>query len=382
MKGLVVAVTGSVGKTSTKEMLALAFAAQGDTHASIASYNNHWGVPLSLARMPRSACYGVFEVGMNHPFEILPLSALIRPHIAVITAIEPVHLAQFRMMAGIADAKGEVFSGIEPGGVALIPGDGPYADRLALHAAAGQAGRLLRFGARPGNDVRLLDARLLPDCTIVSAEVLGTEVAFRINAPGRHHAMNALAVLGAVRAAGQDLALAALSLARFSLVTGRGSRFELRLGEQDSFTLIDESYNANPSSMRAAVAVLGGQPRGARGRRIAVLADMLELGLEGPAMHQALAEVLEQHTIDQVFATGALMRHLWQALPVDLRGAFAASVDALIPLLIARIGPGDAVMVKGSNSTGIRRVVEALRHRFPQMEASPTEDLARLPDPP
>jgi UDP-N-acetylmuramoyl-tripeptide--D-alanyl-D-alanine ligase len=366
MGGPVIAVTGSVGKTSTKEMMRLAFSRLGATHASIASYNNHWGVPLTLARMPAATRYGVFEIGMNHAFEIIPLAAMVRPDVAIITTVEPVHLAQFRSIAGIADAKGEVFSGLEPGGVAIINADNPHAARLAAHVAASRAGRIIRFGASEAADVRLLDARLGPDFSIVSASVFGIPVTYRIGAAGRHFAQNSLAVLAAAHAIGADIALVALALQDFGSVEGRGRRVELSIGER-SFTLIDESYNANPSSMRAALAVTGGMPRGTRGRRIAVLGDMLELGPEAEALHQGLQPAIIENDIDLVFASGPLMRSLYQALPADRRGAYAEGSEALEPLVLEEVQPGDVVMVKGSLGSRMGRVVKALRARYPEV---------------
>ena len=364
MNAPVIAVTGSVGKTTTKEMLRAVFSRFGATHASLASYNNHWGVPLTLARMPRDAAFGIFEIGMNHSFEILPLTAMVRPHIAIVTTVEPVHLAQFASLAAIADAKGEIFSGLEPGGVAIINSDTPQAARLAAHAAASPAGRIIRFGAGEGADIRLVHLHLDPDFSMVTAEVFGVPVTYRLGAPGRHLAMNSLAVLGAAHAAGLDMALAALSLQNFTMVEGRGKRVQLRIGTRD-FTLIDESYNANPSSMRAALAVTGTVPRGLRGRRIAVMGDMLELGHEGPALHAGLADAIESNDIDLVFACGPLMKNLWQALPIARRGAYADDAASLESLVLGAIGPGDVVVIKGSNSSKLGRIVAALKARFP-----------------
>ena len=372
--GATVAVTGSVGKTTTKEMLRLAFGRMGPTHASVASYNNHWGVPLTLARMPAGTAYGVFEIGMNHPFEILPLVAEVRPQVAIVTAVEPVHLAQFHGIEGIADAKGEVFSGLEPGGVALLNGDSPLAGRLRAHAAASPAGRVLTFGANAGNDVRMLDLRLDADSCTVRAEVLGVPVAYRIGAPGRHLALNSLAVLGAVRALGGDLALAALALRDFSTGDGRGRRLLLAIAN-GTMTLIDESYNANPTSMRAAIAVAGSMPRGARGRRIAVLGDMLELGPDGANLHAGLIDALLEHDIDLIFACGPLMKNLWQALPASRRGHYAENSAALESVLLEQVHAGDVVVVKGSLGSRMGRIVAALKARYPEAGAAPVDEV-------
>ena len=377
MDGKVIAVTGSVGKTSTKEMLRIAFGGQGKSgaarlHASVASYNNHWGVPLTLSRMPEDSEFGIFEIGMSNPFEILPLTAMVRPDVAIVTTVEPVHLAQFRGIEAIADAKGEIFSGLEPGGVAIINGDTPQADRLAAHAAASRAGRIVRFGSGAGMDIRLTEIHLDPDFSLVSAEVFGIPVTYRIGAAGRHLAMNSLAVLGAAHVAGVDLALAALSLREFGSVEGRGKRLLLKVGDRD-FTLIDESYNANPSSMRAALAVTGSVPRGTRGRRIAVMGDMLELGPEAAKLHAGLCEPIVDNDIDLVFASGSLMRNLYQGLPANRRGAYAEASDGLAPLLCDAIQPGDVVMIKGSLGSKMGRVVSALKARFPVAEAAVVE---------
>jgi UDP-N-acetylmuramoyl-tripeptide--D-alanyl-D-alanine ligase len=372
MAGPVIAVTGSVGKTSTKEMLRGALARMGSVHASVASYNNHWGVPLTLARMPAGTEFGVFEIGMSNPYEILPLTAMVRPHVAIVTTVEPVHLAQFGAIEGIADAKGEIFAGVEPGGVAIINADNPHAARLAAHAGANRLGRIIRFGSGEGADIRLRDVRLEPDFSLVSAEVFGVPVNYRIGAPGRHFAMNSLAVLGAVHAIGGDLALAALSLQDFGSVEGRGKRLLLEIGAK-SFTLIDESYNANPSSMRAALAVTGGMPAGARGRRIAVLGDMLELGSEAGRLHVQLAAPVVENDIDLVFAAGPLMREMFQALPVDRRGAYAENSERLAPLVTGAIGPGDVVMVKGSLGSKMGLVVKALKAQFPARSVDTVE---------
>lgn len=364
MRGHVVAVTGSVGKTSTKEMLRTVFARQGATHASIASYNNHWGVPLTLSRMPRGMAYGVFEIGMSNPFEIIPLSAMVRPEVAIVTTVEPVHLAQFHALQGIADAKGEIFSGLEPGGVAILNADNQHCARLAAHAGASRAGRIIRFGAGEAADIRLTHIHLDPDFSMVSAEVFGIPVTYRLGAPGRHLAMNSLAVLGAAHVFGADLALAAISLQDFTTVEGRGQRAVLDTGV-GTFTLIDESYNANPSSMRAAFAVTGSMPRGLRGRRIAILGDMLELGPEGPALHAGLAESIAENDIDLVFCCGPLMKSLWQALPSDRRGAYAENALALEQAVLAAFQPGDVAMVKGSLGSRMGPIVKAIKARFP-----------------
>jgi UDP-N-acetylmuramoyl-tripeptide--D-alanyl-D-alanine ligase len=360
----IVAVTGSVGKTSTKEALRHALAPQGSTHASAASYNNHWGVPLSLARMRRDAAFGVFEIGMSAAGEIMPLVDMVKPHVAIITAIAPVHLRFFPSLDAIADAKAEIFSGIAPGGTAVINRDGPHFERLKLHAAASAAGRVVSFGEHEAADIRLLRAIAKPDMSIVDALAFGVPVTYRLGTPGRHLVLNSLAVLGAVHALGADIALAALSLAKLLPPVGRGLRATLSVGGGEVL-LIDESYNANPASMRAAIEALGQAPVSAHGRRIAVLADMLELGPEAPRLHAALAADVEKNGIDIVFAAGPLSKNLYEALPPERRAHYAETADGLEAPLVAALMAGDTVMVKGSNSTRVSRLVAALRAKFP-----------------
>jgi UDP-N-acetylmuramoyl-tripeptide--D-alanyl-D-alanine ligase len=362
--GQVIAVTGSVGKTSTKEALRTVLAAQGETHVSAASFNNHWGVPLSLARCPQAAQFAVFEIGMNHPGEITPLVALARPHVAIITTVEPVHLEFFPNVEAIADAKAEIFAGVEPGGAAVLNRDNPQFARLK--AAAKKAGikRVVTFGADAKADARLLDVALHPDCSAVRARILGHDVAYKIGMPGRHMAMNSLAVLAAAEIAGADLALSALALSQLAPAAGRGVRHALALGGGTA-TLIDESYNANPASMAAALTVLGQAEVGARGRRIAVLGDMLELGAAGPDLHAGLAGPIAANGVDAVFCCGPLMCHLWDALPSAKKGGYAVNAAELEPQVTAAIGAGDAVMVKGSAGSRMKTIVTALAKRFP-----------------
>ena len=359
----IVAVTGSVGKTGTKEALRLVLSRQGQTHASAASYNNHWGVPLTLARMPRESAFGVFEVGMNHTGEIEPLTRLVRPHVALITTVEPVHIEYFRSIWSIADAKGEIFAGIEPGGTAIINRDNPYYERVRAHAAASPGGRILTFGEHEQADVRAERIILKPDISVVEARILGTPVVYRLGTPGRHVAMNSLAVLAAVKAVGGDLALAALALGDLVPPVGRGERTTLNAGTGE-FMLIDESYNANPASMRAALATLAQTEPGFRGRRLAILGDMLELGSEGPALHRELARPIVASRIDLVFAAGPLMENLVDALPQERRGGYAATSADLEETVLKTVRAGDIVMVKGSNGIRMGRVVTALKERF------------------
>lgn len=364
MSGRVAAVTGSVGKTSTKEALRHVLARQGATHASVASYNNHWGVPLTLARMPRDTQFGVFEIGMNHPFEIIPLSGFVKPHVALVTTVEPVHLEHFRGVTGIADAKGEIFSGLLPGGTAILNRDNPHYDRLRAHALASAAGRIVTFGEHEAADVRLGRLMMTPERSAVEARIHGRTVAFQVGSPGKHMALNALAVLAAAEALGADLALAALSLADLTAGSGRGQRTELT-APGGTFTLLDESYNANPASMRASMALLGQLDVGLRGRRIVVLGDMLELGPAGPEMHADLKGAVVDNNIELVFACGPLMRSLWDALPLERRGGYAATSAELQSAVLAALQAGDAVMVKGSLGSRMGPIVTAMKSRYP-----------------
>jgi UDP-N-acetylmuramoyl-tripeptide--D-alanyl-D-alanine ligase len=368
--GKIVAVTGSVGKTSTKEALALALAASGETHASAASFNNHWGVPLSLARMAETAQYGVFEIGMNHAGEITPLVRMVRPHVAIITAIEPVHLEHFGSLEAIADAKAEIFLGLDAGGAAVICRDNPYYGRLRQRAGEAGVSNILSFGERADADARLLKCALHGDCSTVEARILGEPVTYKIGAPGRHLVMNSLAVLTAVRLAGADLARAAIALAQQAPAAGRGTRIPLELPGGKAL-LIDESYNANPTSMRAALALLGQAPLGPGGRRIAVMGDMLELGPAGDELHRDLVDAVRQNGVDLVYCAGPLMAFLWEALPSARRGGYAKSAAELEPQVAAAIRPGDAVMVKASNGSRMGPLVKALvqRHSVPKASA-------------
>jgi UDP-N-acetylmuramoyl-tripeptide--D-alanyl-D-alanine ligase len=346
----VIAVTGSAGKTTTKEILARCCNALGVTHASAASYNNHWGVPLSLASLPREAAYGVFEVGMNHAGEIRNLVSFVRPHVALITTIAPAHLEFFGSCEAIADAKSEIFEGLVPGGAALIPSDSPYAGRLAARAEQAKVSRLVRFGH--DGEAKLMS--LAPDGAgmRIKADILGRIVDCVVGAPGEHIAMNAVAALAVVALADGDVLDAAAALKNFTALKGRGARFEAH-GVQ----VIDESYNANPASMAAALSLLSQ----ARGRKLAVLGDMLEMGEGGPALHAALVEPIAAAGTDLVFASGPQMKVLWEALPKARRGGYAADSAALAPQVTSALKPGDTVLVKGSLGSRMSVIVEALK---------------------
>jgi UDP-N-acetylmuramoyl-tripeptide--D-alanyl-D-alanine ligase len=363
MRAKVVAVTGSVGKTGTKEALRLTLARSGETHASVASYNNHWGVPLSLARCPESARYAVFEIGMNHAGEIKPLVRLVRPQVAIVTAIEPVHLEFFGSLEAIADAKAEIFLGLERGGAAVINRDSPQFTRLERSARDAGVERIVSFGEHARADARLIKCSLQAETSTAEARILGTDVTYKLGAPGRHLVLNSLSVLAAAALVGADLALAALALADLQPASGRGSRLTLHM-PGGTVLLIDESYNANPASMRAALALLGQTDLRQLGRRIAVLGDMLELGPRGADLHRELGVAVLAHGIDLVFCCGPLMRSLWEALPSSRKGGYAETSAALESQVLAAVRPGDAVMVKGSLGSRMAPIVKALQSLY------------------
>ena len=351
--------TGSVGKTGSKEALRRCLENQGPTVASLGSLNNHWGVPLSLARTPHHALYGVYEMGMNHAGEISDLTRLARPHVALITAIASAHSAFFESLSDIAEAKAEIFEGVEPGGAAVIGRDSPFYDLLAARARAAGIERLVTFGQHPEAEARLINYTLHPGHSTVRALIGRRALDYFINLPGAHWVMNSLAVLATVKATGADVGAAAAQLARLKPLKGRGAREVLTLNG-GSFELIDDSYNANPTSMEAAIAVLGQATLGAGGRRIAVLGDMLELGDNAAALHAGLAAPIKQAGIDLVYTCGANMAALHDALPKAKRGGHTADSKGLAPMVSAALRPGDTVLVKGSLGSRMAFVVQAL----------------------
>jgi len=358
----VIAVTGSVGKTGTKEALRLLLSRQNRTHAAAGSYNNLWGVPLTLARMPTDAAYAVIEIGMNHAGEITPLTRLARPHVALITTVAPAHLEFFNSVTEIADAKAEIFQGVEPGGLAILNRDSPHFPRLIDCAFMTGVDRIESFGRHPDATARLDKAALHATCSCVTATFAGEQICYKIGAPGEHWVQNSLAILLAVRAVGADVGLAALAMADLRAPKGRGERH--RIGVTGGVaTLIDESYNASPIAMRAALAVLAGSPPEGRGRRIAVLGDMRELGDRSAELHAGLAGDVEAAKVDHVYAAGPLMRALYDALPSRLRRLHAESAAELIPNLQADLRAGDVVLVKGSLGSRMEPIVDALRAR-------------------
>ena len=356
----VIGVTGSAGKTGTKEALfaALDRSARGRAHRSVKSYNNHTGVPLSLARMPREARFGVFEMGMNHAGELAALTQLVRPHVAIVTAIAPAHREFFSSEEEIADAKGEIFQGLEEGGTAIVPFDSPHRARL-IAAAEPYAAHIRTFGLRDGADIRAAYAIRAPGGgTMVTAVMGDAQLSYTISQPGEHWVSNSLAVLGAVEAAGGDLAAAGLALADLPGIKGRGERHVVRLPAGGEALLIDESYNANPASMAATLRNFGEEK--VSGRRIAVLGAMRELGTETDAFHAALAAPVEAARVDHAILVGEEMGALAKALGPKVKMAHVADAAAAADLVRAAIGPGDAILVKGSNSVGLAALVEAL----------------------
>ena len=358
----IVAVTGSVGKTGTKEMLKTVFSGFGATHAPVGSFNNHWGVPLTLARMAQFTEFGIFEIGMNHAGEIRPLVKMVRPDVAIITNVEAAHLAYFDSEMEIAQAKAEIFEGLEPGGTAVINRDNPWFDLLRQRASARNA-LVLSFGAHKEADIRLVQAEQDAGGSRIEAAVAGERLHYALAMPGLHLVMNSLAVLAAVHALGLDLDGAGKALAGVCALKGRGEQFVLRLGEGEA-TLIDESYNANPASMRAALAVMAqARPHGS-GRRIVVLGDMLELGEQTGRLHAELLEPVLSAGADLVFLAGPVMKSLWQVLPERCRGAYAEQASGFEAILAGAIGAGDVVMVKASAGTRLGPVVDALVRQY------------------
>lgn len=350
----VVGVTGSVGKTTTKEMLRVALGAFGATHASAASHNNHWGVPLTLARLPRDAAFAVIEMGMNNRGEIAPLSRLAQPQIGIITSIGTAHIGLLGSQAAIAAEKGDIIAGIAPGGTAILPADSTFAAELV--ARARDAGlTVLTHGEAAGADARLLSYQASPGGGMAEIALAGQHIALRLTTPGRHVALNACAVLAAVQALGLSPEKGAEALASFTAGAGRGALRRIRVAGGEAL-LIDDSYNASVASVRAGLAVLAAQPAK---RRIFAFGDMLELGAEGPAQHAALAPDAAQNS-DLVFCCGPLSKNLFDALPAHQRGGHFPDSAALAPALRAALQPGDAVLVKGSLGSRMGLVIAAL----------------------
>jgi UDP-N-acetylmuramoyl-tripeptide--D-alanyl-D-alanine ligase len=345
----VVAVTGSVGKTTTKDMLRLALGAFGPTHAAAASFNNHIGVPTTLANMPRDAAFAAIELGMNNRGEIAPLARMARPHVAIITTIGTAHLGRMGSLDEIAAEKGDILEGLEPGGTAILPADSAY-----FPALQARAGRVLSFGLAEGADIRLLAYEAGAEGGRASIATPAGALELVLAAPGRHLAENATAVLAAIHALGLDVAQAARALENFGAGAGRGQRRAIA-APGGAALLLDESYNASGPSVLAALAVLKAQP----GRRVAILGDMLELGEHGPAMHLALGPAVAE-SLDLLHTVGPLMGAMLASLPVGLRGHAAVDSSALAPLMRAALRAGDAVLVKGSLGMRMATIIHAL----------------------
>ncbi len=354
----IAAVTGSAGKTGTKEALRHVLSGQGKTSASLSSFNNHWGVPLSLSRMPADAAYGVFEIGMNHEGEISRLVRLVRPHVAIITNVERAHTEFFPSVEAVADAKAEIFDGMVDGGTVVLNRDNPHFDRLQRAAELRGIENMLSFGADDAADARLVDCTLDPSSSTVSVDICGRKIDCRIGVPGYHWVMNSLAVLAAVRALGADVDQAAIALGDLVSLDGRGRVHQI--GPAGArYTLVDESYNANPASVRAASETLGRMSPAAGGRRVAVLGAMRELGPDSAALHGELAATLIDNHIDLVHAAGE-MGEAFKLLPSDMQGALGESGEDIVDDVAGSLRPGDVVMVKGSNASRMSVVVAAL----------------------
>ncbi len=352
------AITGSVGKTSLTQAVSKGLAMAGRSHASIKSYNNHIGVPLTLARMPRDTERAVFEIGMNHAGEIDPLTRMVRPHAVCVSTVGPVHIENFPDgEAGVARAKAEIFAGLEPGGTAVLNADDRWFDLLAAEAQAAGA-KIVRFGTNVACEARLTDIQPVAGGALVHAVIHGKSVSFPILQSGAHWGHNSLAALMMMQALGVDLDMGIAALGAFEPLDGRGAEREVGLVKGGSFTLIDESYNANPLSMKAVLRSLG--ERKAVGRKIVALTDMLELGEVGPRLHAEIAGAVAAAGIDQVYCSGPLMKSLWDTLPPTQRGGYAMTAVELAPEVASAVEAGDVVMVKGSNGSKASVIAAAL----------------------
>lgn len=359
MNGKVIAVTGSVGKTSTKEMLRLVLSGQGAVSASYGNLNNHWGLPLSLSRMLAASDFGLFELGMSNPGEIRPLSKMTRPHVAIITAIEPVHAEFFKSVDEIADAKAEIFDGVVDNGYAVINQDSLHFDRLRAAAVKSGVTDVRGFGHHERAWARIECTELLADNSDVAVIIDGTRYRYRIGAPGEHLVMNSAAVLAAVSLVGGDVKTAAERFVDYRPLRGRGNNniVETPTGE---IVVINESYNASPVSMRAALEVLGRIHPSGDGRRIAVIGDMLELGARAHDEHMSLLDVLRSNKVDLVFTSGQYTQALWDVLPGHMRGGHSVSPDKLSLIVTSAVNAGDVIMVKGSLGSKVGIVVDSL----------------------
>lgn len=360
----IIGVTGSAGKTTTKEALRRMLEPSGQVHAAERSFNNHWGVPLTLARMPADTDYGIFEIGMNHPNEIRPLTKLVRPHVAIVTLIAPAHLGNFMNIEEIAHAKAEIFEGVVKGGYAVINRDDPRFRLLDSLASAAKVQNVVGFGEHMRANARLVE--IFPEAggSTVKVRVGGKPYSGHIAMPGRHMAQNMLAALCACHLVGADVDKAVEAMAHLPTPTGRGEQHSLSHPEGGRLIVIDESYNANPASMVAALRVLGEVQTGAKGRRIAIMGDMLELGEHAPGMHRELAEPILEIGIDKVMLVGEEMQALRETLPDGYAVDHYDSVEALKAALFNDVRGGDALMIKASNSVGLSRLITALKDKF------------------
>lgn len=368
----IVAITGSVGKTGTKELMAAVLKQHGKTHCPVGSFNNHWGVPLTLVRMPRDAQFGVFELGMNHAGEIGPLAKLVKPRLVIITTIAGVHMANFDHIDDIARAKAEIFEGLMPGGMAVLPFDNAFFGVLTDYALSFGASNVVSFGEGAKAAVRLERASYHPDCSCARAHVLGQDVTFKIGMPGHHWVTNALAVLAATQLLTGELAQAGIALAGMVPPKGRGAHHVLDV-EGGTLHVIDESYNASPPSMKAALEILAVQPVAGQGRRIAILGDMLELGDESRDAHRALLAPIEQAGVDRLYLVGDQIAPLSDLVARGKIGISTPDIEELRPVLARDLRAGDVVMVKGSNGIGLSRIVDHLLNTYP--EHTPSEQI-------
>ncbi|CCM76981.1 UDP-N-acetylmuramoylalanyl-D-glutamyl-2,6-diaminopimelate--D-alanyl-D-alanine ligase [Rhizobium mesoamericanum] len=360
----IIAVTGSVGKTTTKEMLRRVLSPSGKVHASVASFNNHWGVPLTLARMPLDTYFGVFEVGMNHPDEIRPLVKMIRPHVAVITTIAPAHLGNFKSIREIATAKAEIFEGVASGGKVVLNRDNDQFNFLERTAQAQGIQHIYSFGQHAKADFRLAEFNGSDQSSTLWITIDGDTKEVAIGAPGRHIAENALAALGVVKIVGADMQQAIGALATLKPEKGRGRRHRLAI-DRSAFTVIDESYNANPASMRAAIAVLASAVPAGAGRRVAVLGDMLEMGDYAQKVHSDLAGPLLAAGIEHVWLAGPEMVALKESLPESVQVVHYETTEELADYVLNAVAAGDVLMVKSSLGLGFGKIVAALLDKFP-----------------
>ncbi len=364
----IIGVTGSVGKTSTKDMLKTVLEFQGLTHASVESYNNHWGVPLSLARMPLDTEFGIFEIGMNHPGEIAPLSRIVQPHVSLITTVAPAHVEAFNGIEEIAVEKAAIFSGLVNNGVAILPADAGTIDIL-VQAALRQSCTIIGFGEK-ADAYRLVAVEAHTDVTVIQAQFRGTPAVLKLNAFGRHFAKNAMGVIAAVEALSADPGRAAVDLFQWRPLAGRGRceviSFDFDKTTKD-FVLIDDAYNANPASMAAALETLSNMVPSLNNsgknklRKVAILGDMHELGINEKSYHVSLAENLDLRSLDIVHCIGPRMRACYDTLPIDIRGEWAETAKEFKMILPSLIVVGDIVLVKGSLGSNVSTIVEMIR---------------------